>query len=219
LRGAVPQLFDETNRQLQLAGRKLSKLRDAEALLEALDDLVEDRRAQALLTRRKQRINDSDQTGRDLRLAMTELRKTMRSLEKLTLHRLEFPVVAAAVERTISRGKHAYEQAYAEPSSERFHELRKRSKDLRYQLALLSPVWPEVLQGYSDTAKKLEQHLGEDHNLAVLIEVVPKLKDAATKKQASLRQKSEIIAGRLYAEPVKVWAARLRVAWGGFDNR
>jgi CHAD domain-containing protein len=107
--------------------------------------------------------------------------------------------------------------------AENFHEFRKRAKDLRYQLAVLTELWPEVLSGYSESAKTLEQYLGEDHNLAVLAEFLSGsgrnrngfkiIADLVEKTQRKLRKKAGLLASRLYAEPRKAWNARLNSSW------
>lgn len=48
------------------------------------------------------------------------------------------------------------------------HELRKRTKDLLYELELLCCVWPEMIGPLVEQAHHLTDLLGDDHDLAVL---------------------------------------------------
>ena len=77
-------------------------------------------------------------------------------------------------------------------------------KDLRYQLSLLTEIWPDVLKGYANSAKALEQFLGEDHNLAVLADILEPanrgdrgFRTRIAKKQTELREKARQLGSRL----------------------
>jgi hypothetical protein len=84
------------------------------------------------------------------------------------------------------------------------------------------------LSGYSKSAKTLEQYLGEDHNLAVLADVLNGnnrnrkafkiIAGLAAKTQGKLRKRAKLLASRLYAEPGKVWSARLNTSWQAWQN-
>jgi hypothetical protein len=55
-----------------------------------------------------------------------------------------------------------------DPSVERLHEWRKRTKDLRYALELLEPTWPPVIDAFEDELHKLTDRLGDRTDLARL---------------------------------------------------
>jgi hypothetical protein len=100
---------------------------------------------------------------------------------------------------------------------------------MRYQLAVLTELWPEVFSGYVKSAKKLEQLLGEDHNLAVLTDVLNQspgkqkafklIASSVEKKQSKLRAKAKLLAGCLYAESPKVWDTRLYASWRAWQTK
>ena len=80
---------------------------------------------------------------------------------------MDFELIVRRLALVIKRGKKkAYARAYDDPTADNFHDFRKRAKDLRYQLGVLSNLWPDVFERFS-SAKELEQTLGDDHNLAV----------------------------------------------------
>jgi CHAD domain-containing protein len=56
------------------------------------------------------------------------------------------------------------------PTVENFHEWRKRVKYYRYQLKLLRDFWKPVMEALRREAVKLSDDLGDDHDLAVLVE-------------------------------------------------
>ena len=89
----------------------------------------------------------------------------------------------------------------AEQSAERFHELRKRVKDLYYMACLLTPAQPALLEPLAAKLDELADLLGDDHDLAVLIEqahagpeqfgaAVPRLVELAAAQQRILQQKA-----------------------------
>lgn len=123
--------------------------------------------------------------------------------------------IAKAFSETIRRLAKAFRATVEteDPHYELFHTLRKRAKDLRYQCLLLEPLWPAVFKAYSEAAEKLEQHLGEDHDLAVLLEHDPSIdKQEASERQRQLRHKANKLGRRLSAECPKAWKQRI-VAW------
>jgi adenylate cyclase len=238
IRPAIAGPFAEENRRLQQIGRKLSKFRDAQALLESLAELEqkeaknirtnagakqEFKKAFDSLNKRKKKLSEAPNARAEIRSAVRTLQESLKSFDVLSLDGIDFSVPTDSLKTTLKRGRKAYLQAYSQPVAANFHEFRKRVKDLRYQLAVLAELWPEVLSGYSKSAKDLEQYLGEDHNLAVLIDVlngngrkhdsfkiIPGLIE---KKQGKLRDRAKLLAGRLYAEPLKAWGARLNTSW------
>ncbi|WP_026909593.1 CHAD domain-containing protein [Patulibacter minatonensis] len=76
--------------------------------------------------------------------------------------------LAAGLARTYARGYAAFAAADEDPTAERLHDWRKRVKDLWYQQALLSPVWPTVLGAQAEEARALSKVLGADHDLDAL---------------------------------------------------
>ena len=116
--------------------------------------------------------------------------------------------------------------ALKDPSDEKLHEWRKRVKDLRYQLELLEPVWPDVMKATAEQANVLSDLLGDDHDLAVLRELLGgELKDVLSKeasetlqalidrKRADLQHSSASLSEKLFAESPKQFESRLKVYW------
>lgn len=237
IRPAISDRWGEENRRLQQVGRRLSEFRDTQALIETLTELEqketkgrtdagqkqEFKNAFDRLEKRKEKLTHGPHVRTEIRSATRDLRASLASIEKLALDSLDFSVLINSLRVTLKRGRKACSQAYSDPIAITFHEFRKRAKDLRYQLALLSELWPEVLSGYSESAKELEQYLGEDHNLAVLTSVLNgnggkadpfnTILKLAEKRQSKLRNKAKFLADRFYTEPLKSWATRLNTSW------
>ena len=121
-----------------------------------------------LLRNRKQQVTESLRDNGDLQGAIDQLSEARDTLQTCSLQKVDFDLIVRRLALVIKRGKKAYARAYDDPTADNFHDFRKRAKDLRYQLGVLSNLWPDVFEGYVSSAKELEQTLGDDHNLAVL---------------------------------------------------
>ncbi len=124
--------------------------------------------------------------------AIAQLKAAIAHVDKLTYAKVDFPRIAKSLRKSVKRGIEAFRAAEDDPEPEKFHEFRKRAKDLRYQLSLLSELRPD-LQKYSESAKELEQMLGDDHNLAVLTDL---LKEAQTSSGEEIHSLQRQIVGR-----------------------
>jgi CHAD domain-containing protein len=113
--------------------------------------------------------------------------------------------------------------AYDAPSSARFHDWRKRVKYHRYHLDLLHEIWPRQLKGRRKEVKALGTLLGDEHDLAVLQDVLAAeggnldgagaLSDLAGRRRAELREEMRLLGARVFAERPKALARRYRCYW------
>lgn len=90
----------------------------------------------------------------------------------------------------------------------------------------MEPVWPQIMQELADQAHELTQHLGDDHDLAVLRATV--LADPDTfggdstletllalidRRRGELQQEAFLLGRRLYQDKAKVFAERIEGYW------
>jgi CHAD domain-containing protein len=123
-----------------------------------------------------------------------------------------------ALTRTYVRGRENFKTVLEDPTSEHLHEWRKRVKDLWYQQQLLEELWPGVMKAQAKEAKQLSKQLGEDHDLAVLSEVLrgdrsldgDELLPLIAKRRKQLLKQMRRRGRRVYAEKPKHFARRLR---------
>jgi CHAD domain-containing protein len=138
----------------------------------------------------------------------------------------DFGAVAPGVRRVYRRGKRAMAGAAAEPSTETFHEWRKRAKYLQYQLEALRPRLPDVIGGEAIALAELGEALGDEHDLGELAELLvtePHLvpDDAArhalalavATKRHELQRRALRLGARSYHEPPDAFVARLAGYW------
>jgi len=228
--------YEQGNAALRDAGRKLSPVRDSQALIEMFDELNDkyrddlgDRSLISIrdgLVKRKKSLAREFQQKRTRGVVLKTLRLFARGVGQWSVDEADLPALSKSLARTIRRNQQACRTAYAESRPESFHEWRKRAKDLRYHLNLVSKAWPEVLDGFEAAAKNLESKLGDDHNLVVMrgtilekpaafgneedITAFLKIVDDHQKK---LRSACRTLADRLYSEAPKFWRRRLELCW------
>lgn len=229
IRPAIPNTYARENRRLRNVGRSLSELRDSHALIQTLNDLEKvgqakrSRRhafavAHTFLESRGQQVEKAMEEG-GMDQSVSRLKEALKDIEKLTYVKVNPETISKSIYKTVKRGMKAFAAAENDGDSENFHDWRKRAKDLRYQLSLLSDVRPD-LQGYSKSAKKLEQFLGDDHNLAVLSALLGEaqasdghefqsLQKQISGRQSALREQARDIGEKLYGEKRKTWKQRI----------
>jgi CHAD domain-containing protein len=244
IRPRVPDLYKAENRHFRDAAASLSGIRDAEAALESYDALLKafdggvDRRglapARRVLTLHKQRLAE-EMADLDARLdafgeRMHEARKRVSDwqlpADDPNHGKRGFGLLEAGLAKTYKRGRKAMDRAYEAPSVENFHEWRKRAKYLRYHLRLLRPVWPRLLKRTRSEVKTLGDLLGEDHDLAVLEEVLTValgadvsqgrmdvLKALMRQRSLQLRDEALWLGRRSYAEKPKAFRKRIGRYW------
>jgi len=159
--------------------RPLSEVRDAHALLLAVDKLREGHQQEVppaawsavlkALEKHEQEVSrEVLQGGAKLDELLTSIQDARRRVKTWTLTRTGFSALRSGLKSAYRRGRRAFVTAFAEPTDKNLHECRKRIQDLRHHLALLQPVRPALLSELTDQAHELSDQLGHDHDLAVL---------------------------------------------------
>ena len=115
-------------------------------------------------------------------------------------------------------------------ADESWHELRKNTKALGYQLRLLRPVWPGPIEGVIDEIDRLGEYLGDDHDLTVVrLRMMDEpysemaTQDAAdarhaliqsiTRRQNKLKFKAVSLARLVYVESPRRFEGRFASYW------
>ncbi|MFL5871321.1 MAG: CHAD domain-containing protein [Solirubrobacterales bacterium] len=223
-------VYDRENERFRDAARALSEARDAKVLSETVDGLAE-RFADdpppggwGSVHRALTPGEDGSDLGELRRTAADRIEAGRREIEILSLPGTPDDVLRPGVERTYERGRRRLREATAETTDECQHELRKRVKDLWYQLRLLRDASRDLVEPLEDQADELSDLLGDDHDLAVLR---ARLDDADSLSGAQRRHLARLIAGRrsklqrkalacaerLYARKPKEFARRVTEPW------
>ncbi|HVJ77137.1 MAG TPA: CHAD domain-containing protein [Hyphomicrobium sp.] len=148
----------------------------------------------------------------------------LKKFDGARLRKRGFAAFDGGLEKSYRRARRALREAYSEPSNETFHALRKSVQWHWRQMSLLARAWPEEAAVRVNAARELSQMLGDDHDLAMLIDatakaddISPEHKDAiiglCIRKQQTLRAAVEHPAEQLFAESTTAFVKRMRVYW------
>jgi CHAD domain-containing protein len=186
IRGAIRLVrqpaFEDTyqfeNEWFRDAAGKLAFVRDAEAMREAYDKLLDtfaeqvdhlafDSIREALMQRRQRVAEDQGHLEEGLSAFLTAMHQARERVASWSIGSAGFAAIDPGLQKTYRRGRKAMVEAYREPSDEQFHEWRKRVKYYRYHNRLLQDLWKPVLTTNWEQVKELSDFLGDDHDLAV----------------------------------------------------
>lgn len=236
------EIFDRENAWYRDTAKTLSYIRDAEALIEtfeALIDEVEDpldleslepMRAQLVARRRK----IADEKG-NLNVRLTRFRSDLRQAhERISGWELstgDFDDLKAGLEKTYRRARKAFARTLDDPDEDSFHDWRKRVKYHWYHCRLLREVWPTVMRARRDEADRLAGLLGDEHDLAVLqhtlqdenepvskLEITEALLVQAARQRRNLQRLAGPLGQRLLAEKPKHLVRRIETYWTVFAD-
>ena len=222
--------FRRENVVLRDAGRALSGTRDAQVLLDTLDELSA-RYAEGLQIGTWSRLRESLAATAAQSPASTVnggsplldvLSNVRERVVTWPLPQDEGPaLLASGFADVYRRGRRAFRAARSQPAPETLHELRKRAKDLWYAAQLLKPVSAKEMSMLGRDAHRLSELLGEDHDLTILQEHASRDQRPMTAvelellvaltghRQRALRTEAMQCASRLYREKPKSLLPRL----------
>jgi CHAD domain-containing protein len=237
--GLKEATYRRENTAMRDAARPLSTLRDARVLLDTLRvpakrfgaparALKLDGCAKVLKERylqaRREVLGDG---AAPVAHSRALLRQSRRRVEKLRVRKDDtWATVGGGLRHIYAKGRRALATARDEQTAEAFHEWRKQTKNLRYALELLRPLWPGLIGELAEETHKLADYLGDEHDLTVLRETVLTDREcfaddaSATafvalleRCQLSLREESLLLGSRVYEEKPKAFARRFCRYW------
>lgn len=230
------------NRSLRDTGRALSGLRDAVALIETVESLSEhyfsDPAIEQLSVVRSALRRRLEETvrGEDCK---TMLGGAVASLKTVKKRSSKWPIaggfaaIAPGIEGTYRRGRKRLRVAQAEPTPENLHALRKRVKDHWYHVRLLDGAFGKMTVTGSREKElgKVQDWLGDDHNLTVLSQainaepaafggkkVVPAVLRLIEKAQKVLRDQALASAAQLFEAKPSAHLRQVGEAWEAWEN-
>jgi CHAD domain-containing protein len=192
VREALGKTYSRENARYRDAARRISKLRDAEAVIETCDALASRFSGRAdeggvrivrarLAARKKTLVKDTariDSLLKDFESAMIAGRESAASL---AIEGKRYEPVLAGMQKTYARARRAMKGAYDHPAPGSFHEWRKRVKYHWYHMRLAQKVWSPVVRVRRNELGRLGEALGNHHNLCVFCALL--MKDPAFSEQ------------------------------------
>jgi CHAD domain-containing protein len=222
------------------AGALLSESRDASVKLETLADLQERfddafpaglaRAWAAALEADRDRVAGASPTAESrIEEASAAIAAAAARIPDWRLGSGSWRLLEPGLTRGYRDGRRMLKRTRSEGSAENVHELRKRVKDLWYQLRLIGDAWPASLEASAREAHRLADLLGDHHDLSVLAEDLRGREDLGgregpeadrgraeqliAERQAELLASALDLGARLYAEQPKCYRRRLRAYW------
>jgi CHAD domain-containing protein len=226
--------FERFNVIVRDAADVLAPIRDAQAVLATLDDLravgsgVEPdlERVRGIQAAAAEQATLAIHSG-DARLEQArELLVDARTRVKRWQLPDGFEAIGPGLERSYRRGRRSLREAIERPTDEHVHEWRKSVKNLWYHTRLLAPAAPSALAPAITALDNLAEALGDDHDLAVLVERLAadphqyggalhaiNAIEIARAQQAVLRRPAFRLGATVYAEKPKAFVARIEAYW------
>ena len=163
------------------AARPLTAVRDANVLLDTLrrlDPAAPARQRQDFVRhllrvlRQQRRTVRQSLRRQDVTAAAAALIAVKRRLQGVPEARLDQATLGTGLTRAFKSGRKAFARARKRPTDECLHEWRKQTKYLANQLEIVLPLHPKRLAESCKRSSRLAEHLGEDHDLALLGEKI-----------------------------------------------
>ena len=237
-RGALPEeTYASENMHFRDLGRLLSPVRDSAVYIETLDQIRKGSRAliadEAFLHLRTRLVREHRavlyeyaQDEQRQKSLIASLKGAKSRVNGWRFIESEFSLFKAGLRRIYRRGRDERAAAYSQPTTERFHAWRKRVKYLWYHLQILQPLWPAQLKAMERECDRLADLLGDEHDLAVLMEK-PSVKEllavhsagaqllhsTVSRERERQRRAAIPLAQRIYGESAGRFVARIEEYW------
>ncbi|WP_445619818.1 CHAD domain-containing protein [Kushneria sp. Sum13] len=231
-RPALGKHYAEENRRFRDIARAVGGPRDDQILIDTFDALLAaqgksvDRRQftltrQQLLKRHRQALKATSLP--DMAWLEVELERARHALEDWAPAIDRFKSLREGLVETSRRARQAMKRAEHANDEAAFHEWRKQVKYHRHHCELLTDVWKAPMEARAREAHRLADLLGEEHDLAMLAQVLSEpqtavqdqtltntlLKMIAHRRQA-LQGEALLLGQRLFAERPEALGKRIK---------
>jgi CHAD domain-containing protein len=152
--------------------------------------------------------------------------KMPRKFARLNFKGEGWDILGPSIKKGYDAAQQARDCALNDGSPEKFHEWRKRVKDLLYTVQLLEPIWPEQMSALCADFEELTEFLGDDHDLEMLRQTVVKksvdvdlegetqrLLPLIETRQIELRKNALKLGNQLFGEKPSLFSDRLHQYW------
>ena len=236
-----PRLDDGAGRVielLRLAAAPLSGARDAQAMVEAFDVLMQTAltpeeakdfdAVRAMLIARREAAHESEAQWAGVIAGPVEHLREVRSIcQNWTIRPNGFGAMARGLRKSYRQAYEALRQAYASPSDEHFHDWRKHVKSHWYHVRMLRSMWPKLMIATAFELGTLSDLLGDDHDLAVMRTLLTAdpaavavdldaLVQMIDDRRRVLRRSARVLGRRLFAEKPNHLRRRFRAYWNAW---
>jgi CHAD domain-containing protein len=232
VRGTMPSEDRRSeNAALREAARELSGTRDADVMIDTLNDLADHFAGQlpaktfdAIREQLGPRSGQRPGSALEAR-AVQELGALRVRVDDWKFRRGGWKAIESGLLRSYTRGRKAFARARApHRSTEDLHAWRKRVKDLWYHERLLGSICGPGVRGQAKDAHHLADLLGDDHDLAVLRQELASqtlpapvdlsaVEELIDHRHRELQNEAMALGERVYADSPKAFKRRMRRSW------
>jgi CHAD domain-containing protein len=234
VRGAIGEkIYRRENSCFRDAAAVLREVRDAKVQIDALDKLCSQTQmacpasARAALEARRNSIRRRVLAELDaLSPVARAIKKARARMENCAFDTKGWSAIGSGLKETYKKARDAMHVAAREPTIEKLHEWRKRSKYLWHQLHALDAIAPHVLSALVERTHHITQLLGDDHDLAMLRErihaqvadfggqnMVQALSEAIDRHREELKRQALTAGRQLFAPKPSQFAGQLKDYW------
>ncbi len=179
VRPGLGDQYGELNVWFRDRARRLSRIRDAETLVNTAEKLLEeaanvDQRTRLsemrdkLAERRDTLAAQQQGLASDLEELRGELHDARARVPDWQVRGDGDKALFAGFHKTYRRARQTMKTALADPTDENWHEWRKRMKYHWYHTRLLENCWKPVMATRAAELSRIADLLGDDHDLAIL---------------------------------------------------
>jgi CHAD domain-containing protein len=237
VRPEIGFIYQEENIFFRDLARKLSLTRDQHASTETLRKLQKRFKNKSLhrdidfLISKIELSEDITESNKLIKDFEKEISESFSRIKNWKVNTKGFDAIEGGLRKTYIRGRLAMREAFISPTSENYHEWRKRAKYHYYHLELLTPIWGKIMKAYTNEAHGLSELLGYDHDLCLLYEnlnasdmpgvdeiINGKILEAISKEQSKLRNIISILGKKIYSEKPDVLLNRIGRWWSIWEK-
>jgi len=225
-----PAEYKRQNELYRDAGRELSGSRDSKVKVDTLDGLMKGSDdglpAKAVAKWRHSLLAESEADAAvddSTSAAAGKVEAGRDGIKDWTFDIHGSELVEEGLTQSYRRGRRAMKKSKKDPDPANFHDWRKRTKDLWYQLLIVRESWESLLDETADSVHDLADLLGDHHDLQVLAEDLKErnfekpdrkeLKKMITRRQRELAAEAFDLGRRIYAEKPRHFQRRITVYW------
>lgn len=219
------------------AGRRLSRVRDAESMLESLQKL-KDRFSDPeygtlfsefenrFLARKQKLVEEWIDLDSELQTLLLQLETEREAVQGWKINGKAAKIIRDGLQQTYQRGSEALAILHQSPNDELFHECRKRSKYHLYHMRLINAAWQPILTARISELDLLNDYLGDDHDLTVMTQLITSEADSfgssanveqllslIGQQRHALQASAFQMADRIFTEKPKAFARRMQGYW------
>lgn len=233
---AAGKVYQHENICFRDAARSLSDVRDAQAMLETCDKLMQSLSSQSNRQRLKALRNALEVRKQNPPSRVYHLDERLDAFA-VTFREArirvdtwpigdDFSCLAPGLKKNYRQGREAMRKAARKSGAAHFHDWRKRVKYQLYHVQVLRPVWKPVLKPWQHEIKRLGEDLGNEHDLAVFTQMLSQnpgdfpsrrdldaLQGLARQRRTRLQTRTLSLGQRIFAEKPKHLTGRLETYW------